>query len=104
MDELCLAPQLCIRCRSYGHVVVSNTDPCTCPDDETCSHSKRILKKKTILVPTVHDHIKSKESDVHEESDDDDPVSSSSNCSTSSCSTSSSSSSSSGTTSESEKS
>ncbi|VVC24376.1 Hypothetical protein CINCED_3A024418 [Cinara cedri] len=53
MDDdrrLCLAPQLCIRCRSYGHVVVSNADACVCLDDETCPHNKNTLKKKFVSI------------------------------------------------------
>lgn len=56
-DELCLAPQLCIRCRSYGHVVVSNADACTCPDDETCPHNKKYtLKKKFVQFDSFSFH------------------------------------------------
>lgn len=52
-DEPCLAPELCIRCRTSSEhraEVVSNADACTCPDDETCSHRKTMRKKKLVPV------------------------------------------------------
>ncbi|XP_026812500.1 uncharacterized protein LOC113553387 [Rhopalosiphum maidis] len=102
-DEPCLAPQLCIRCRSYDlgrHVaVVSNADPCTCTDDETCPHNKKttalqllILKKKKISLQhqqassTMNEADKTIGRGVESDEDDDDDCSSSSSSSTTSCS------------------
>ncbi|CAH1712501.1 unnamed protein product [Aphis gossypii] len=101
-DEPCLAPQLCIRCRSYDlgrHVaVVSNADPCTCTDDETCPHNKKtnarqllVLRKKISLqhqqAPSItNEGSKTIGRDVESDEDDDDDCSSSSSSSTTSCS------------------
>ncbi|XP_050443082.1 uncharacterized protein LOC126847088 [Adelges cooleyi] len=83
MDELqCLAPQLCIRCKLNSHVV-SNTDACTCPNEEECVHNKMKLKKKTSPTIVINNRLCE---NINDETDDEESDLSSSTSSSSSSS------------------
>lgn len=59
-EKACVAPELCIRCRSsrdYCVEVVFNTDACTCSDEEVCLHSKTVRKKKFVFIVFVFNNI-----------------------------------------------
>ncbi|XP_050523161.1 uncharacterized protein LOC126895387 [Daktulosphaira vitifoliae] len=83
MDELqCLAPQLCIRCKSCCHIV-TNANACTCLNEKDCPHNKKKLKKK-IGTTIIDDQVYTKRNIESDDESSDDISSSSSSTSSSS--------------------